>query len=295
MTAIGAGNLHAPLSYVSSCAFTALNRINNFGSLKKIYFKDIRERTISVYRRKFRRLLGNVEEVPTNEVDEDNEEDEEAVDEVENIESTSMTTLTDSDKEKLEEDDRCAICLCNFFESDETVVKLKLCRHIYHQECINEAFKTTQRCPLCLKIYVTSIGPQPPGGKMVSRIVSGTVPGFPDANGFIEIKYKIPSGIQSEQHVRPGLPFMGVTRVAYLPNTEEGAKCLKLLEVAFKMRYTFTVSDSLTTGRRNICVWNGIHHKTSKDGGEFGYPDSSYLHRLQYELRNLGITEELLG
>jgi deltex-like protein len=29
----------------------------------------------------------------------------------------------------------------------------------------------------------------------------------------------------------------------------------------------FTVGDSLTTGRRDCVVWNGIHHRTRRDGG----------------------------
>lgn len=194
LTAIGAGNLHVPLSFASTCAFTAINRFDNFGSLEKIYFKDINERTIKTYQRSFQRLFGSSGNNISNELDEDDEED---TGEVENIESTSMTILTEDDRSKLEEDDKCAICLSNFFESTECAVKLRLCRHIFHQDCINEAFKMRPRCPLCLKIYVTAMGPQPRGGSMVSRIVSGRVPGFPDANGFIEIRYKIPSGIQS--------------------------------------------------------------------------------------------------
>uniref|UniRef100_A0A0N5C995 E3 ubiquitin-protein ligase n=1 Tax=Strongyloides papillosus TaxID=174720 RepID=A0A0N5C995_STREA len=291
LTAIGTGALNVPIAFGSICSFVALNRINNFGSLEKIYFKDISSRTINEYERKFRRAFGGTEgvipdELELDEIDDGNGE--------ENIESTAMVTLTDSDRSSLEEDDKCAICLSNFFESSEAAVKLKLCRHIYHLDCINEAFKMRPRCPLCLKTYITTFGPQPLGGSMTSTIVPDRVPGFPDANGFIEIKYKIPSGIQNEQHIRPGLPYMGVTRIAYLPNTEEGVKCLKLLEVAFKMRLIFTVSDSITTGKKNVCVWNGIHHKTSKKGDNFGYPDPGYLIRLQRELNDLGITEELL-
>ena len=65
-----------------------------------------------------------------------------------------------------------------------------------------------------------------------------------------------------------------------------------LLLVAFKRRLTFIVGDSLTTGRKNTVVWSGIHHKTSTGGGQFGYPDPSYLGRVQEELKARGIDRD---
>jgi len=47
----------------------------------------------------------------------------------------------------------------------------------------------------------------------------------------------------------------------------------------------------VTTGRDNATVWNGIHHKTRREGGpqNFGYPDQDYLRRVKDELRSKGI------
>ena len=93
--------------------------------------------------------------------------------------------------------------------------------------------------------------------------------------------YHIPGGIQSvisefmliftkinfkEGHIRPGQPYRSSTRVAYLPNNAEGTEVLKLLQLAFKRRLIFTIGDSVTTGRKNVPVWNGIHHKTVSSG-----------------------------
>ncbi|CAJ0568623.1 unnamed protein product, partial [Mesorhabditis spiculigera] len=70
--------------------------------------------------------------------------------------------------------------------------------------------------------------------------------------GYYEIVYDVPSGIQGPMHLRPGLPYRGTTRYAYLPNTEAGAKVLKLLKKAY------------------------------------GYPDADYLDRVTEELKNAG-------
>lgn len=67
--------------------------------------------------------------------------------------------------------------------------------------------------------------------------------------------------------VRNGVRYRGTVRVAYLPDTQEGKEVLLLLIKAFERKHTFTVGDSVTTGARNVVVWNSIHHKTSPAGG----------------------------
>lgn len=54
------------------------------------------------------------------------------------------------------------------------------------------------------------------------------------------------------------------------------------------------VGTSVTTGRANTVVWNGIHHKTNTYGGTacFGYPDPTYFNRVKLELADKGITLE---
>ena len=66
---------------------------------------------------------------------------------------------------------------------------------------------------------------------------------------------------------------------------------LKLLDTSFKRKLTFTVGTSVTTGRQNQVVWNGIHHKTSMSGGSacYGYPDKTYMDRVREELAAKGI------
>jgi deltex-like protein len=64
-----------------------------------------------------------------------------------------------------------------------------------------------------------------------------------------------------------GVQYRGTRRIAYVPDTVEGREVLFLLIKAFKRKVTFTVGDSVTTGRKNVVVWNSIHHKTHTHGG----------------------------
>ena len=88
-----------------------------------------------------------------------------------------------------------------------------------------------------------------------------------------------------------GVPFSGTHRHAYLPDNAEGREVLGLLQVCFQRRMTFTVGRSLTTGCDNVVTWNGVHHKTSTNGGPayFGYPDDGYFFRVKEELKAKGI------
>ena len=78
---------------------------------------------------------------------------------------------------------------------------------------------------------------------------------------------------------RGAISFPGTHRTGYLPDNKEGNEVLKLLETAFNRKLIFTVGRSVTTGRDNQIVWNGIHHKTNTSGGSshFGYPDDTYF------------------
>lgn len=78
------------------------------------------------------------------------------------------------------------------------------------------------RCPYCQVFFSAPRGNQS-SGSMTHRIVPGRIPGF-NAPDHIEITYTMDSGIQGANHLRPGVPFHGTQRVAYLPNTAEGNK-----------------------------------------------------------------------
>ncbi|XP_061181363.1 uncharacterized protein LOC133189938 [Saccostrea echinata] len=171
--------------------------------------------------------------------------------------------------------------------------KLDKCGHIFCSECIDDYFSREKPvCPICNTVYGEVKGNMPPG--IMSYFTSkGHLPGHEDVEAIV-IEYDIPDGVQTEEHPNPGKSFKGACRTAYLPNTEQGQKCLRLLQRAFDQKLTFTVGRSRTTGNENCVTWNDIHHKTNVQGGpqRFGYPDPSYLDRLEKELQDRGITED---
>lgn len=191
---------------------------------------------------------------------------------------------------KPDESEKCTICLCEFEpEDDLQIVKLGKCSdHFYHAECIERCRGETNfvRCPICGIIYGIMIGDMPNGTIQANRYSSREIQleGYQGV-GAIEIVYNFPNGS------RNGVSYRGTSRAAYLPDNEEGREVLELLLKAFERKLTFTVGRSVTTGRDNCVVWNGIHHKTSPTGGPtcFGYPDPGYFERVKQELAAKGI------
>ncbi|XP_067656382.1 uncharacterized protein [Haliotis asinina] len=179
----------------------------------------------------------------------------------------------------------CSICK----DSCKDPKTLK-CGHRFCRECIDHYFNNYKPvCPNCGAIYGPVSGNMP-DGKMYVRVNSYShLPGHP-SDGTISITYSIPNGIQKEEHPNPGKPYIGAYWTAYLPNSFEGEKVLRLLKVAFDRHLTFTVGRSVTTGVENKVTWNDIHHKTSHSGN-FGYPDPDYLRRVHEELAAKGVTE----
>jgi len=203
-----------------------------------------------------------------------------------------------SKKQKNVEDEEittnCVICM-DELENGQASTLLSKCNHRFHKNCIDECFKRNPQCPCCKTFYGAPRGTQPTNGRMSHAICNGSIPGF-KCNRFIQIQYSFPSGIQGPEHPCPGKRYSGTARTAYLPNTTDGQRVLRLLEAAFDHRLVFTVGTSATTGAENQVIWNGIHHKTNLHGGPtgYGYPDANYLFRVEEELAAVGITAEML-
>jgi deltex-like protein len=203
------------------------------------------------------------------------------------------------------EDDKCSICLFNFYEDDlkeqtlDEILKFNKSKkneydaillnncsdHFFHLECIMNLFgdKESAKCPNCNKIYGILTGDQPKGRMNVELNEGFSCDGYEDV-GTIAINYNFPNG----------RGYSGTSRTAYLPNNKEGREVLALFKVAFDRKLLFTVGTSVTTGQENTTVWNGIHHKTNTSGGPqyFGYPDSTYFNRVKQELAAKGVVEE---
>lgn len=185
--------------------------------------------------------------------------------------------------------DDCMICCESFGNADENWKLLPCDDHKVCTNCFNEIettgttmsgiTHTSVKCPFCQIVSGIIIGTCPTGDMKATKSESHCE-GYEDC-GSIQIHYSINDGNYY------------LNRVAYLPDNAEGNKMLKLLEIAWDRRISFTIGTSVTTGQEDTVVWN-LHHKTSLTGGVacFGYPDSTYFQRLRLELEANGIATD---
>ena len=209
----------------------------------------------------------------------------------------------------------CPVCCDEVKNKPPTaVIACKHCKQVFCKDCLDEALKHKPYCPTCNVPLRKVTGNQPLGGTMVVNTYPKQIHALPGYKqyGTIQIQYHIPSGRQGKEHPNPGQCFRGTARTAYVPDSPEGRKVVRLLRKAFDARLIFTVGTPHISGVTNAVVWNDIHHKTSMSGGptklvisylatisfiliiihcSYGYPDPTYLNRVMEELAAKGITE----
>ncbi|RIA88351.1 hypothetical protein C1645_247277 [Glomus cerebriforme] len=201
----------------------------------------------------------------------------------------SLATL-DRLQEAAASQESCTICAESVVTLNQplNVVKMNNCPHIFHKSCIETWLympSSQMICPNCKTpchdpMAPPPIGPMPDGEMAYS---------FSEKFGAWFICYSIPHGAQLPCHSAPGKPFKGATRTAICPiYLKRGPLLFIRMVAAFYYHHTFTVGTSLTTNMSDVITWNGIHHKTSIDGG-FGFPDSTYEERVSLELDGKGI------
>ena len=190
------------------------------------------------------------------------------------------------------------------------------CNHQFHFECAKQMISNQPsdqyfECPICKTIHGIRIGNQPDNGEMIVKKENFDLPGYGKScylnlahavhtsscaqpQGTFVVEYRFNDGIQNDSHPNPGLPYHAhlFPRKTYFPATREGSKIIGMLKLAFDRRLIFTVGTSATTGKDNVIVWNGIHHKTQVTDSMYGYPDPNYLERVEDELNGFGIKEE---
>uniref|UniRef100_UPI0037E85246 E3 ubiquitin-protein ligase DTX3L1 n=1 Tax=Semicossyphus pulcher TaxID=241346 RepID=UPI0037E85246 len=127
-----------------------------------------------------------------------------------------------------------------------------------------------------------------PVGQMTWVVLHRDLPGFPDDNT-LQINYIFPDGVQTEKHPHPGQPYEGLRLCAYLPDSREGRRILKLLDKAYNEQLLFTVTTN--TDGKDVVTTASIPLKTQPDGGSSvdGYPDSDYLKIVRQILKDKGI------
>ncbi|XP_053390228.1 uncharacterized protein LOC128553135 isoform X2 [Mercenaria mercenaria] len=186
--------------------------------------------------------------------------------------------------EKAEANSDCVICM-------DTVTDAKTleCGHMFCAECIEGYFRVKKVCPTCGKVCGTITGDQPDGMMIIGKQLS-SVAGFEKYKS-IAITYCFNDGTQLSVHPRPGAPYKGIRRSAYLPDNKKGRRICAMLKIAFTRRLVFTIGTSRTTGKECVITWNDIHHKTDmRPNTQFGYPDETYLQRVREELEAKGVT-----
>ena len=205
-------------------------------------------------------------------------------------------------------------------DCENCAFETKGCKHNFHLVCAkeilyNQPSDTYFECPVCKTIQGFKMGNQPETGEIRITKESFDLPGYKKdwslkkddkgryvagyssllsrGNGTIVVEYKFQNGTQGSNHPNPGAPYYAhmFPRKAYFPATPEGIKVVGMLRVAFDRRLVFTIGKSATSGRDNVLVWNGIHHKTKIADAAYGYPDPNYLQRIEDELKAFGITE----
>ncbi|CAG8537702.1 6043_t:CDS:2 [Diversispora eburnea] len=202
--------------------------------------------------------------------------------------------LTMANQERIQEaissQESCTICaeIILAFSQNKDLVIMNNCPHIFHKSCIETwlSMPSSQMvCPNCKTPCHDPMAP-PPIGPMPDGDMAYI---FSEKLGAWFICYWIPNGTQLPCHLSPGQPFKGTTRTAVCPIYFKWGPLLFIrLISAFYYHHTFTVGTSLTTNMSDTTTWNGIHHKTSLDGG-FGFPDKTYEERVSLELDAKGV------
>lgn len=93
--------------------------------------------------------------------------------------------------------------------------------------------------------------------------------------------------VKKENHPKPGHPYKGTTKRAYLPEIKEHIELLAFYEKALKTGLLFRVEFSRSFGDYRVHLNQDVLLKTSQNGsGRFGYPDPNYIDDLLKMARN---------
>ena len=204
---------------------------------------------------------------------------------LEKLSSPVATTTAKPPTSTLTTDENCTICLEQLSHS---CVRIRACRHSFHDDCIQDCLKRDPKCPVCRKNVGEPQG-RCPSGTMHIQFTQQDCSGFAPLTKAIQIDYSMPQGQQFSYHDNPGKKYPATTRTAFLPNNQEGRQLLTRLKYAWMHGLNFTIGTSLTTGQRDSVVWSSIHHKTSLNGGAYGFPDPKYLLNCNDDLTALGV------
>ncbi|KAF9180408.1 hypothetical protein BGZ51_006216 [Haplosporangium sp. Z 767] len=182
-------------------------------------------------------------------------------------------------------DDECPICkeAMGMNNPVKTTVKLRSCKHCFHERCIEEWFRCDYgqfKCPICNVPCQSSRSDNGTGGRLrLGPMPDGSMGYTFDAHFscyfvyFLIPSHTIPDPADPEHKT---ITVPRTTRNAIIPFTARlGPLILIRLICAFYYGHIFRVGQSLTTGKENVVVWNGIHLRTSFQG-PYGFPAPNF-------------------
>jgi len=153
--------------------------------------------------------------------------------------------------------------------------------------CLKSALAVSSACPMCHQHVRAMQGPCPEGQASVKWFKSSLL--GHEGHGHFSILFRIKDGKQKEgRDPNPGKKFWGKEEYCFLPDTERGRELGGRLLRAFVRGHVFTIGHSLTRNVDNVVTFNGIHMKTMRRDSPYGYPDKTYLNRLDSELASKG-------
>ncbi|KAI1316334.1 putative E3 ubiquitin-protein ligase dtx2 [Mortierella claussenii] len=187
----------------------------------------------------------------------------------------------------------------------EKVVKLKSCRHCYHQECIKAWFQSKDaqlKCPMCNTMCTTEakvgaaksamtgqrpqkLGPMPDGLMGYSFDVRL-------ACYFIYIiipAHEIPNPNPRSDGSDAFINIKADIRYAVVPfSARLGPLLMIRLICLFYYGHLFRVGRSLTRNVNNVVVWNGVHLRTAMTGA-YGFPAPHWEINCWQEINQKGV------
>jgi hypothetical protein len=230
-------------------------------------------------------VMALLEQVPDAHVAPDQVIEYEAPETIDLDEASDFALVNDSSW--ITEKDICPICLESL--SEGLVVSLRQCDHFFHLDCLDDLLQQSRRCPKCRQdVRTQHTGTSPSGTMKITRPViqrAKTATGSFVEKRVIQIEYILPDGEQKNYHDRPGDPYKGTIKVAYLPTNSQGTYLLKRLIFAFKHGMIFRITRT-SDGEKSIVNWASIPHRFSIGEKEF---DSIYMANCNEALDQLGV------
>ncbi|KAF9910477.1 putative E3 ubiquitin-protein ligase dtx2 [Lobosporangium transversale] len=194
----------------------------------------------------------------------------------------------------------------------EKVVKLKGCRHCFHEECIKQWFQSKDaqlKCPMCNTLCTT---------EAKAGVTKNALGGRPQKLGpspdavmgysfdvrlccyFIYIiipSHEIEDPEYPNRSARPRTTIHTDIRYAIVPFSARLGPLLMIRLIAlFYYGHLFRVGRSITRNVDNVVTWNGIHLRTSLTG-QYGFPAPNFERNCWQEINQKGIAmglEELV-